>query len=73
MPITRVAGQIANRLEAALRRADRHKGLASMPGPEANCFSKKPSHAALSGEPPFRDIERTSFCSEIRLSQPSHR
>lgn len=34
---------------------------------------EKPSHAALSGEHPLRDIERTSLASEIRASQPGHR
>jgi hypothetical protein len=34
---------------------------------------KKPSHAALSGEQPLRDMERISFAPAIRLSQPGHR
>jgi hypothetical protein len=34
---------------------------------------KKPSQAALSGEHPLRDIERTSFASVILVSQPGQR
>ncbi len=46
-----------------------------VPGIEEFGFqpAEEASHAALSCEQPFRDIERTSFASLIRVSQPGQR